>query len=159
MEMKPASSSALTSENAVWGTPHYMSPEAIRSEEVGAPSDVYALAATAYFLLAARPVFDGSPVVVFSHHLETAPEPPSVRLGRPLPRQLETVLLGALAKDAARRPQTAREFAQLLKACSDVAPWTEAEAAAWWRERAAAVRRQPTEPLHGALRVDLAERN
>jgi eukaryotic-like serine/threonine-protein kinase len=158
-EMKSASSSALTSENAVWGTPHYMSPEAIRSAEVGAASDVYALAATAYFLLAARPVFDGSPVVVFSHHLETAPEPPSVRLGRPLPKQLETVLLRALEKDAARRPRTAKEFAQLLDACSDVKPWTEADAAAWWRERAAAIRRQPTEPLRGALRVDLAERN
>jgi serine/threonine-protein kinase len=158
-EMKSASSSALTSENAVWGTPHYMSPEAIRSAEVGAPSDVYALAATAYFLLTARPVFDGSPVVVFSHHLETAPEPPSLRLGRPLPKQLEAVLLAALEKDAARRPQTAREFAERLAACSDVTPWTEAEAAAWWRERAAAVRRQPTQPLRGALNVDLAGRN
>jgi serine/threonine-protein kinase len=158
-EMKPASSSALTSENAVWGTPHYMSPEAIRSAEVGPPSDVYALAATAYFLLTARPVFDGSPVVVFSHHLETAPEPPSLRLGRPLPGQLEAVLLAALEKDAGRRPQTAREFAERLAACSDVTPWTEADAAAWWRERAAAVRRQPTQPLRGALNVDLAGRN
>ena len=161
-EMKPASSSNLTSENAVWGTPHYMSPEAIRSAEVGAASDVYALAATAYFLLAARPVFDGSPVVVFSHHLETPPEPPSVRLGRSLPIELETVLLGALEKDPARRPQSAREFAELLAACSDVEPWTQIEAAAWWQERAAAVKRPPTEPLDEAarqLRVDLAGRN
>jgi serine/threonine-protein kinase len=41
------------------GTPHYISPEQIRCEDVDIRSDIYSLGATLYHLLAHRPAFDG----------------------------------------------------------------------------------------------------
>ena len=48
-----------------------------------------------------------------------------------------------LAKEPAARPQTACELRELLDACEDVGPWTQAEAREWWesaRQDIAAVR-------------------
>ena len=152
---------ALTAENTVTGTPHYMAPEAIRGDtEVGASSDIYALGATAYFLLAGRPPFEGPPMEVFAHHLRTIPDPPSKYLGRPISAPLEAAVLETLEKDPARRPASVREFAERLAACQDVETWTEAEAAAWWRERGAQLRRTGTvhAPDRCTLDVDLLGR-
>ncbi|MEX1243161.1 MAG: serine/threonine-protein kinase [Thermoanaerobaculia bacterium] len=150
----------LTAENAVAGTPHYMAPEVIRGgADVGASSDIYALGATAYFLLTGKPPFEGSPMDVFAHHLRTAPDSPSKRLGRPVPAQLEAAVLEALEKDPARRPVSVREFAERLAAC-DVEPWTEADASDWWRERGAQLRRTGAihTPDRCTLDVDLLAR-
>jgi eukaryotic-like serine/threonine-protein kinase len=83
-EMQPASvASDVTHSDAITGTPHYMSPEAVtKPESVDARSDLYALGAVGYYLLTARHVFAGSSVVeVLSQHLHQTPEAPSMRLG------------------------------------------------------------------------------
>jgi serine/threonine-protein kinase len=148
-------------EDAIAGTPHYMSPEAIRdTTEVGPSADVYSLGATAYFLLTGTPPFEGAAAAVFGHHRDTSPESPSTRLGRPIPPRLEAIVLEALEKDPARRPASMREFGERLAACDDVAPWTEADAAGWWRERGAQLRRAGTvqAPARCTLEIDLAAR-
>jgi serine/threonine-protein kinase len=125
----------LTGANAITGTPLYLSPEALDgADRVGPESDLYGLAAVGYFLLAGRPPFEGNLIEVCSQHLHTAPVAPSERLGRQVPRQLETVLLHCLEKDPKRRPATARDLAAALVACSDVGEWTADAASAWWRE-------------------------
>jgi hypothetical protein len=128
----------ITAENVLQGTPQYMAPEAIRDSSSADPrSDLYALGAVAYFLLTGTPVFSGrSPLETIHHHLQTEPEPPSKRLGRPLPEDLETLVLSCLAKDPEDRPESARALARSLDACAKNAPWNEAEAEGWWRERA-----------------------
>ena len=160
-EIRPKAATTLTSENSVQGTPHYMAPEAIKSDGVvRVPSDIYSLAATAYYLLTAQTVFDGAPIVVFSHHLDTAPEPPSSRLDRPLPPRLEAAVLAGLSKDPSQRPQSARELAAILAACDDVEPWTQADAEAWWNGHIGSLHRRATRPVPGrqAVDIDLAER-
>ena len=68
----------VTSENIVLGTPYYMAPENLRSpDRIDERSDVYALGATAYFLLTGKPVFDGSSTDVFEQLLRDEPVRPS----------------------------------------------------------------------------------
>jgi serine/threonine-protein kinase len=127
-------SEAMTSENVVLGTPYYMAPETLRSPDgIDARSDIYSFAATAYYLLTGKPVFDGSSAEVFAQLLRDAPISPSRRLGRPVPESLERLILSALAKDPNDRPGSLDAFGAALDACRDVPPWTEAEASAWWR--------------------------
>jgi len=78
-------------------------------------------------------VFEGRTVLeVCGHHLHTRPVPPSARVGRPLPGELEGLLLSCLEKEPHRRPQSAQEFTRRLLACQGVAAWKEDEAHAWW---------------------------
>src|SRR5215471_1077453 len=71
-----------TQANVLVGTPLYISPEAIKGEALDGRSDLYALGAVGYFLLTGTHVFPApNHVEVFAHHLHTAPESPSVRLG------------------------------------------------------------------------------
>lgn len=118
--------SARTDAHLLMGTPAYLSPESIHSPaEVDARSDLYAVGALGYFLLTGSEVFEGSSVVAMClAHLSQIPERPSARLGRPLPPQLEEVLLRCLAKRPEDRPPSALELQRALLACeiSDPAP-------------------------------------
>jgi serine/threonine-protein kinase len=130
---------SLTSETTITGTPLYMSPEAITSpEKVDARSDLYAIGALGYYLVTGQNVFDGGSVVeVCSHHLRSIPVSPSARLGSPVPRDLEEVILECLEKDPARRPKDAAALATALAICTDATDWTDERAVAWWAEREA----------------------
>ncbi len=64
-------------------------------------------------------------------HLRT-PVPPSERLGKPVPAELEHAILACLEKSRAKRPQTARDLAKLLEACPASSEWTLDQADAWW---------------------------
>ncbi len=128
----------LTAENVLHGTPQYMAPEAIRDSRSSDPrSDLYALGAVGYFLLTGTPVFSGrSPLETIHHHLQTEPEPLARRLGKPVPEQLEALILACLAKDPDGRPESAKALARALGRCEDVQPWDEAGAIGWWHARA-----------------------
>ena len=126
----------LTHEDVVAGTPLYLAPEAIRGGGSSDPrSDLYALGAVGYYLLTATPLFSGNPMQVIHSHLQAAPEPPSARLGRPLPPKLERVVLDCLEKDPNDRPESAQELLDRLDACDDVEPWSSEEARSWWKRR------------------------
>ena len=137
-EIAASSDPRLTAEDVIHGTPQYLAPEVIRkADSVDARSDLYALGAVGYFLLTGTPVFSGkSALEHIHHHLQTEPQPPSERLGRPIPPKLEAVILSCLAKDPDRRPESARALAEALRACDDVVPWNEVDAQRYWRERA-----------------------
>jgi serine/threonine-protein kinase len=133
-------SSALSRTDVVTGTPLYLAPEAITApDRVDARADLYALGAVGYFLLAGQHVFTGATLVeVCSHHLHTKPDPPSARLGRPLPSELEALVLACLEKDPALRPPSALVLRNRLAELCAAQPWTDDDARAWWdryRER------------------------
>ncbi len=118
------------------GTPLYLSPEAlVAPESIDARSDLYAVGAVGYFLLTGVTPFSGKNVVeVCGHHLHSVPVPPSERLGAPLPRKLEALVLSCLAKAPDQRPASA---AALQKALLELAAeWTQDSAADWWAENA-----------------------
>jgi serine/threonine-protein kinase len=131
----------VTQENSITGTPLYMSPEAIQSPAlVDARSDLYALGAVAYYLLAGDHVFRGESLIeVCSKHLHEIPQPPSARAVQPLPEALDRLVLDCLEKQPERRPQSAREFLERL-ARVNAGPWDRSQAEAWWREHGSIAR-------------------
>jgi len=131
--------------NVIRGTPLYLSPESITAPDtVDGRSDLYALGGVAYYLLTGAHVFDGATLIeICSHHLHTAPLPPSSRLGQPVPSKLERVVLSCLEKDPEKRPSSAHDLAAAILVCDDVGEWGEREALAWWAAHPAASARRP----------------
>ena len=118
------------------GTPAYMSPEqALGEGDVDGRSDIYALGCVAYWLLTGSLVFKGTtPMETIVLHVNREPEPPSRRTARPIPADLEEIVLACLAKDPADRPQTADELAKRLGAVRVAEEWTPPRAREWWDE-------------------------
>jgi serine/threonine-protein kinase len=139
------------------GTPLYLSPEALTSSDGGdTRGDLYALGAVGYFLVAGSPVFAGATVAeIIGHHLHTEPVPPSHRLGRAVPADLEAVLMQCLRKNPDERPSSARELRGQLRRCK-VPSWTSIEATEWWLAfRARAADRQATGEADQPLTIDV----
>ncbi|RIK73683.1 MAG: serine/threonine protein kinase [Planctomycetota bacterium] len=126
--------SGSTQQGALTGTPLYMSPEAIQlPNTVDARSDLYAVGAAGYFLLTGQPVFDAENVMdLCQKHLAATPLPPSKRIDKAIPEELESALMACLEKSRAKRPQTARDLAQLLSRCPEAKSWSVEEADSWW---------------------------
>jgi serine/threonine-protein kinase len=102
--------SGLTATNFTMGTLTYAAPEQLMGADIDGRADQYALAATAFHLLAGAPPYEHSnPVAVISRHL-IAPLP-KLSDRRPELANLDEVFAQALAKDPADR------FGQ----CSDLA--------------------------------------
>lgn len=127
--------SSLSRADELTGTPLYMAPELISEPDGAGPaSDLYAVAAVGYYMLAGQQVFDGSSVIeVCADHLHTPPVPVHERLGRPVPADLEAIIMQGLAKAPGDRPASAAAFRDALARC-DVAPWTQRDARSWWEE-------------------------
>jgi serine/threonine-protein kinase len=105
-----AGASQMTEAGSIVGTAQYLSPEQARGTNVDQRSDVYSLGIVLYELLTGTVPFNGdTPVEIAMKHLSTIPEPPSVK--RPeIPRDLDLIVMRALAKDADDRYQSAEEM-------------------------------------------------
>jgi serine/threonine protein kinase len=103
---------SLTGTGDIVGTLRYMSPEQALAHRgvVDQRTDVYALGATLYEVLALRPAFDGRDHQELLRQI-TLDEPiPPRRLNPAVPRDLETIVLKAMAKDPSKRYATAQEL-------------------------------------------------
>src|ERR671914_512034 len=107
---RAGAASQMTEAGSIIGTAQYLSPEQAKGAAVDHRSDLYSLGIVLYELLTGSVPFTGdTPVEIAMKHLGQAPEPPSLR--RPeIPRDLDYVVLRALAKDAAERYRTAAEM-------------------------------------------------
>jgi hypothetical protein len=109
-----AGTPTLTGGTALLGTAAYLSPEQAQGRQVDARSDVYALGCVLYELLTGSPPFVAdSPMAVLAQQVAEAPRPPSQRNHQVGP-DLDAVVMTALAKDPARRYQTAEAMGQEL---------------------------------------------
>ncbi len=96
------------------GTPAYMAPEQWEGHPVPA-TDQYALAVMAYELLTGRPPFVGTNHQQMWHqHFHVQPQPPSA-INATIPRELDTVLIRALAKNPTDRFGSVSAFAHAFQ--------------------------------------------
>ncbi len=102
--------SGITETNVAVGTVAYAAPEQLVGSNIDGRADQYALAASAFHLLAGVPPFQNSnPVAVISQHLHAAP--PRLSDYRPDLAGMDEVFFTALAKDPADRYDRCRQFA------------------------------------------------
>jgi serine/threonine protein kinase len=108
---------ALTTPNAVVGTPHYMAPEAFHGTAASPAADVYALGILLYEMVSGRPPYDSDSVAdLMRRHLQGSPE------RRPgIPDALWAVILSCLD----RRPKLRPSAAELVGQLTDVARATD----------------------------------
>jgi len=126
-------SAAPTRENAIQGTPAFMSPEQALGTDVDWRADIYATGCLAYWLLTGQFVFTSqTPMGILVQHAQKPPIPPSVRTDQPIPKALEDLVLSCLAKDPANRPQSARELSLRLADVEGANAWTQDRAREWW---------------------------
>jgi serine/threonine protein kinase len=107
-----AAGPALTGDDAMLGTPAYMSPEQIRREPLDARSDLFALGVLLHELLTGRHPFPApDPAAQLARILEADPAPlPDV-----VPPALASVVRRCLRKHPAERPESAQAVIDALQ--------------------------------------------
>ncbi|HEV3084274.1 MAG TPA: protein kinase [Gemmataceae bacterium] len=104
----------LTNTGDIVGTVRYMAPE--RFDGASLPqSDVYALGITLYELLLLRPVYDDSNRARLMQRILREDPPRLRRVDGHIPRDLETVVMKAIARDPRSRYATAEALAEDLR--------------------------------------------
>ena len=115
LAVQQAGGQRMTQTGLSLGTPQYMSPEQAMGERtIDARSDIYALGAVTYEMLAGDAPFTGSSVqAIIAKVLNSEPERLSL-LRKTVPSHVEQALLTALAKLPADRFESAKAFADAL---------------------------------------------
>ncbi len=117
LAVQTAGGQRMTQTGLSLGTPQYMSPEQAMGEKtIDARSDVYALGAVTYEMLAGDPPFSGSSVQAIVARVLTEKPTPLTTLRDTVPAGVEAAVLQSLAKLPADRFATAAEFAVALGA-------------------------------------------
>jgi serine/threonine protein kinase len=110
------SATVLTREGTVLGTPAYMAPEQARAEAVDPRSDLFSLGCVLYeTCVGTRPFRGKGTQGVLRSVVEERPTAP-MQLVAGMPPLLSGLVMRLLEKDPARRPASAREVVEALRA-------------------------------------------
>src|SRR5437588_7291617 len=100
-----AGASDMTETGSILGTAQYLSPEQAQGHAVSSAADLYAIGVVLYEMLTARVPFDAeSAVTIALKHVSEAPTAPTL-VNPSVPPELEQVVMWALNKNPADRPQ------------------------------------------------------
>jgi serine/threonine-protein kinase len=106
---------SLTATNAIFGTPHYMSPEQMQSaKHVDARADIWSLGVILYQLLAQRLPFHADSVGGLVAQVTTSPPRPLIELNPHLPPALSGAVMRCLQKEPKDRWPNVQELAVAL---------------------------------------------
>ena len=101
-------SAQLTQTGAICGTPRYMAPEQVLTEEVDARADIYSIGALLFEMLSGRPVFraDRDVAMALRHARDSAPSLADCVSPADVPESLVELTDDMLLKDREARPQS-----------------------------------------------------
>ena len=106
----------LTMTGSVMGSPHYLSPEQIRGEELDGRSDLFSLGVVLYEMLTGRSPFAAPTLTAVLHKLIYEDPPQLSTHGLDLPAAVEATVRRALAKQPSERFQTMDAMLAVLDA-------------------------------------------
>jgi serine/threonine-protein kinase len=130
----PDDSRVLTKQVKLLGTPAYMAPERIGAPDAVDPrADIYGVGAIIFYLVCGRAPFDDPDSATLLRRVlaETAPDLATLVPG--VPPALAELVRQCLAKEPAQRPASVEQLVAALDALP-MAPWTSAQARAWWAD-------------------------
>ncbi len=105
----------VTQPGDLTGTLRYLAPERLGGGEVDVRGDVYGLGLTLYELVTGRRAFDAPDRSALIREISETSPPAPRRINRSVPRDLETVVLKAIAREPERRYSSACELADDLR--------------------------------------------
>ncbi|HEX3479912.1 MAG TPA: serine/threonine-protein kinase [Kofleriaceae bacterium] len=100
-----------TVENAIIGTPSFMSPEQANRGDVDGRTDIFALGAILYYAITGTLAFDGATLAAIALQVTHHTPPPVSQRVPGLPAEVDAAVMTALAKDPQQRFATAGAFA------------------------------------------------
>jgi len=106
----------LTMTGSLLGTPSYMSPEQARGAALDGRSDLFAVGAVLYEMLAGKKAFRGDSITGLIFKIITEEPPPIRELDPSLPDEIVRILSKSLAKTPEMRYQTGRDLTDDLLA-------------------------------------------
>ena len=128
------SSTQITQQHLLGGTPAYIAPERIRSpERIDPSSDIYAVGAVAFYLLTGHELIEGgAPEEILMKAMAGAQARPSSIATTAIPEELDVLVLECLARDPEGRPDDMDAVLNVFGEIARIYPWSEDEARAWW---------------------------
>lgn len=99
--------SAITDSGQSFGSPSYMAPEQIASDDVTPRADLFSFGVVAYEALTGKRPFQGDSITAIIYRIVHEPAPPPLSLNDELPPYHDDVFRRALAKEPANRFPTA----------------------------------------------------
>ena len=109
----------LTRPGEVLGTPLYMSPELVLSEEIDGRTDVWAIGAVLFEMLAGRPAFDAETAQAVLRNVVWEPVPRLDSAAPHVPHDLADIVHRALDRSLDRRYATMRDFLRAVMAFAE----------------------------------------
>lgn len=114
-----APSTRLTNENTTLGSPIYMAPEQLKGSRVDHRADIYAVGATAYYLLAGQSPFEGLTMSqIYGQKLYGEPQPLET-LRADLSPESVTLVAWLMTRDVDQRPG---DYESILRQIDEVLP-------------------------------------
>lgn len=108
-------------QTAEMGSPYYMSPEQLQGQDLTFHTDMYSLAVVLYELLTGQRPFTGDKMDVLRRKILQQPPVGPSKLRAELPKEIDGILLRALAKKPEQRYATWSDFALALSGLGEKA--------------------------------------
>ncbi|MEE2857093.1 MAG: serine/threonine-protein kinase [Planctomycetota bacterium] len=157
LALAEAEAGKLDSSEIRKGTPHYISPEQARGDDIDGRSDLYSLGATLYHCMTGRPPFQGTTNrEILMKHVQEEVIPVATLTGKE--SKLDAVIEKLLSKEPSQRYHDADQVIQALTEALDV-PDTEARSAPRGRKRSTGTRAPGKRVIAGASQASLHSRN
>ncbi len=113
--VKNLSSQTMTKTGDIIGTPQYMAPESFKGK-YDSRSETYCLGLTLYEMVTLQPAFRDAPTPELIHQITTETPQAPRRIDTAVPRDLDTIIQKAIARDPAQRYATAAAMRDDLRA-------------------------------------------